>query len=185
MRFIIYIMLLFPIIVSCKNDTNNSNEIIKQGNKLNLDSLLLTKDTTNIMIALDNSITSLCEFGDSLNRLTEPQKNFFYIQNLEREVNNGGFNQYFFNSDGDYAHETLIALNAIGANHALIIMQTAINEFPNHIVPKDRNKRQEVLKEIEKKASKTWDKLDSTFYTYPDDIDALNINYIKSNRKDF
>ena len=38
------------------------------------------------------------------------------VDELEAEINNGGFDQYFFNSAGDKAAEAINALEAIGAN---------------------------------------------------------------------
>ena len=37
------------------------------------------------------------------------------IEALEAEVNNGGFDQYFYNSAGDNTAETIQALETIGA----------------------------------------------------------------------
>lgn len=183
MRFTIFVCVL--VIFSCNHsETKNSNTTFK-GKNLNLDSLLFSEDTTQIIITIDNFINSSLTSGDDLSHLTESQKNFYYIQELEREVNNGGFNQYFYNSGGDYAHQTISALNAIGANKASKILQSAINEFPNHQVPKDRASRQSLLSKIEKEAQIKWDKLDEEFYKYPDDLSRLNIIYIKKNQKDF
>ena len=39
---------------------------------------------------------------------------FICIDQLEREVNNGGFHQFFWNSAGDNTPETLAALEQIG-----------------------------------------------------------------------
>ena len=81
----------------------------------NLENILSSDDTNGSIIDLDNIIGELCEYGDDYEKLTEPQLLFYLNQNLEREVNNGGFNQYFSNSSGDNAHETLLSLKAIGA----------------------------------------------------------------------
>ena len=49
--------------------------------------------------------------------LTPTEKIIFIMVGLEREINNGGFEQWFFNSAGNYALDTPAALEAIGANH--------------------------------------------------------------------
>ncbi len=72
-----------------------------------------------------------------MDKLTEPQKLFYLNQNLEREVNNGGFHQYFINSSGDYSHETIQSLKSIGATTTALILQRATDQFPNKTVPKD------------------------------------------------
>src|SRR6185295_11604327 len=47
--------------------------------------------------------------------LSNPERVFLCVWNLEAEVNNGGFSQFFDNSAGDYAAETPGALRTIGA----------------------------------------------------------------------
>jgi hypothetical protein len=95
----------------------------------NLDSLLSSDNLNSSVIELDNFICELCEWGDNVDALTEAQRNFYYNQNLEREINNGGFNQYFINSSGDFVHETINSLRTIGAHHTADILQAAIDSF--------------------------------------------------------
>ena len=49
------------------------------------------------------------------------------IDALESEINNGGFNQYFFNSSGQNCFETLRALKRSGKNKTAEILETAIH----------------------------------------------------------
>jgi hypothetical protein len=107
----------------------------------NLDELLNSEDSNGSIIELDNFIGELCDYGDDFSKLTDQQKLFYLNQNLEREINNGGFNQYFCNSSGDNTHETIISLKAIGADKTAEILQRAIDQFPNKTVPKDRDER--------------------------------------------
>jgi hypothetical protein len=107
-----------------------------------------------------------------------------YIEELEREINNGGFNQYFFNFSGDFVMETINALKIIGSKIFLEILQEAVNKFPNKIVPKDRYERQELLKKIDKNME-LWEELDNRFYIYEEDIYELMIKYIQKNCNEF
>jgi hypothetical protein len=157
-----------------------------QGDKRpDIDTLLSSPETNNAIIEIDNYICKLCSYGDTLDRLTEPQKIFYFNQNLEREINNGGFNQYFTNSSGDFAHETIASLKSIGANKTAELLQQAINQFPNYNVPKDKAKRQEILEIIEISANEVWEELDMAFYKYEDNLYDLNIAYLKQNRNLF
>ena len=151
-----------------------------------LEKLLKRKNINDSIIAIDEFVSELCEYGENLENLTEPQKNFFFNQQLEMEVNNGGFSQYFFNSPGDYAHQTVESLKLIGANNVAKILQEAIDKFPNKTVPQDRTERQDVLlDEIEEKNEDVWNELDDKFYEYPDDLSQLNFDYIKQNKEFF
>jgi hypothetical protein len=48
---------------------------------------------------------------------------------VDAEVNNGGFNQYFFNSSGQYAGEALAGYELLGATDYAAVMQSAIATF--------------------------------------------------------
>ena len=151
----------------------------------NLDRLLALENTNDIVIELDNAISDLCAYGEEIEKLTEPQKNFFYNQSLEKEINNGGFKQYFMNSSGDCAHETIQSLKIIGAHKTAAILQQAIDEFPSGQVPKDWSKRNELLESIEDRADEIWEGLDQQFYNYDDDLNSLNLEYVIQNRSSF
>jgi len=177
--FLIYFLLGFELGNSNHPDTNVMNK------KLNLEKLLSNEDFGESIIEIDNYISKLCSYGEDIKKLTEPQKQFYFNQRLETEINNGGFSQYFYNSSGDFAHQTIESLLAIGANKTAILLQEAIDQFPNRIVPQDRLKRQEILTQIEKKAEPVWDSLDEKFYDYEDDLNALNFAFIKQNKDKF
>lgn len=162
-----------------KSDNNSESK------KLDLEALLSSDDTNGSIIALDNYIADLCSYGDEMDKLTEQQKQFFYNQCLEREVNNGGFNQYFWNSSGDFAHQTIQSLKAIGANKTADILQKAIDQFPNGVVPEDRTERQEIVAQIQASADLVWVECDLEFFSYEDDLSTLNIEFVRKNKDNF
>ena len=94
------------------------------------------------------------------------------IQDLEAEVNNGGLDQFFYNSSGDDTAETIQALEAIGAAAMADILRRAAAKFPGKMPPKDRYKRQEVLLQISPEGE-AFEELDGEFYGYPDDLAEL------------
>ena len=94
------------------------------------------------------------------------------IDELEAEVNNGGFDQYFYNSAGDNTAETIQALEAIGALHMASIVKRAAAKFPGGMPPKERFAQQDILLEFFPKAA-AFEELDNEFYAYPDDLSAL------------
>ncbi len=98
---------------------------------------------------------------------------------LEAEVNNGGFDQFFYNSAGDNTAETIQALDAIGAVTMADIVKRAAAKFPHGMPPKDRFARQELLLEISPSAE-AFEELDGEFYGYPDDLADLLQRFISS-----
>ncbi len=151
----------------------------------NLDELLSSDDQNGSIIELDSFIGELCSYGDDMDKLTEPQRLFYLNQNLEREINNGGFNQYFINSSGDFAHQTIQSLTAIGARTTADILQKAIDQFPNKQVPQDRDERIDAVQQIEQTANEVWEELDQEFFEYKDDLNSLNLDYVRKHNGDF
>ena len=138
----------------------------------NLDKLLKADNINSSIIDLDNFICEVCKDGDKMDKLSDPQKHFYLNQTLEREINNGWFDQYFCNSGKDNAYETIASLNSIGAKKTADILQRAIS-----LVLQLIEKAEEVSEEV-------WNDLDKEFLKYEDDLNFLNIQYVKHN-KDF
>jgi len=153
--------------------------------KIDIEELLLSENINNSIVELDNYICEICDWGEKPDNLTNEQKNFFFNQNLEREINNGGFYQYLFNSSGDFALETINSLKIIGADKTATILQQAIDQFPDKIVPKNRTERQEVLEKIEETANEIFEDLDQKFLVYDDDLNTLNIEFVRQNKNKF
>ena len=174
-------MSIFKKLFGGSDKSDNSSEY----RKLDLEKLLSSDDLNSSIIELDNYIGELCSYGDEMDKLTEEQKLFYFNQCLEREINNGGFNQYFFNSSGDFTHQTVQSLLTIGANKTANILQKAIDQFPAKNTPKDRTERQEILEQIEETATPIWEELDQKFFTYEDDLNTLNIEFIRKNKDKF
>lgn len=99
------------------------------------------------------------------------------IWTLEAEVNNGGFDRYYFNSAGDLALSTVTALKSIGAARAARILEAANAAFPGASPPGDRSKRQDALDEHVDRSH--FEPLDAEFYTYPDDLLSLLASYLR------
>jgi len=151
----------------------------------NLHALLGSDDTTTAIIELDNFIGQISDYGDAMDRLTRGQRTFFLNQNLEREVNNGGFDQFFVNSSGDFAHETIESLEAIGAAKTADILRQAIDAFPGSRVPKDREERITLVTETVSPNSDRWRGLDERFFAYEDPLTDLNLAFIRANIDEF
>jgi hypothetical protein len=125
--------------------------------------LLQSEDINKSIIEIDNYVCELCNWGENLEKLSEPQKIFYFNQMLEREVNNGGFDLYFTNSSGQYSQETVESLKSIGAKKTADILLRAIDD----------------------NSEETLQQLDNDFFQYQDDLNTLNIEYIRKNKSEF
>jgi hypothetical protein len=186
MRYYI-ILLLFASIISCKEkkpdriDTNP--DPVKNNGLIKIDSLLASD--SNVIITIGDDILMVSDGGEKLNQLTNPQKVFYYIYILEGEVNNGGFNQYFFNSSGEHTHQALDALKQIKASHLAGLLEKAIATWPNKEVPVNTMKRRSLLQELGDDINPVLDKLDDEFYQSTDSLSLLLLNYVKANKRHF
>jgi hypothetical protein len=100
---------------------------------------------------------------------TTPKAN---IEELEMEVNNGGFSQYFLNSSGQNCFATLISLKKNGKPKTAKLLESAIDLInPNQLSEKElieKIRKREVEELDDEKVNARLEKLDEMFYKYPD-----------------
>jgi hypothetical protein len=134
-------------------------------------------DPNKRIIALSEELNS-----KPIDKLSDVEKNFLSIDELEGDVNNDGFYGYLYNSAGDNWDVALRALGLIGAGQAKKIFEEALSIFPNSAPPKDRAERQATLEQIGEKNQVFLDETDKKFYEYPDDLTELLSAYIEKNK---
>jgi Domain of unknown function (DUF4375) len=109
------------------------------------------------------------------------EQNYFGVNLLIGDVDNGGFDQYFWNSSGDYYRQAIEGLKEMGAIESLRIVESAAHiMFDGNMPPVDRYDRQTKMKSFETSgdssdAEPEWSKrinqLDKQFWDDPDKID--------------
>jgi len=119
--------------------------------------------------------------GDNFDRLTATEQVLVTIWGLEADVNNGGFDQYYFNSSGDQAFFAPEALRLIGAHRMADIVSRA-----NAVFGPDGPSRIRTVRQAQRAlvapdhADGPWEQLDREFYDYLDDIYALVTMFVRS-----
>ena len=114
--------------------------------------------------------------------LSTPERVFCTIWELESEVNNGGFHQYFFNSSGRLVPNVVAALHAIGASATVQIVQRAIEAVGQDVQWHDDRARRVYMNKLSSQATNTLSDLDQAFYKYPDDLTVLLYRYVSEHR---
>jgi hypothetical protein len=114
--------------------------------------------------------------------LTDTERRLLAAYWVEAEVNNGGFDQYFFNSAGDNAEVALAGLKDMGAAGAAALLERAMAVFPGGKPPADRFKRQGVMEQIASQSKAIWNKCDDEFYKLKESISDLSLAYAKKKR---
>lgn len=136
----------------------------------------MSAEQNSVDIATELALKRLEEGNfDSLN---ERDKTLSTIWGLEAEVNNGGFDQFFFNSAGDLAFYAPTALRAIGAHRMAALAEEANSVFGPSGPPRHWEARQAQVIQFSQETKTHLDRLDRLFYEYPDNIGALLKVYV-------
>jgi hypothetical protein len=117
-------------------------------------------------------------------QLSFAERVFGLIWELESEVNNGGFRQYFWNSTGALAPYVVDALKAVGAVAAAGIAQQALALVGPDISWSDDAARKAHISQLSSQAKEQLHDLDQAFYVYPDDLTTLLYRYATEHRSE-
>jgi DNA-directed RNA polymerase beta' subunit len=95
---------------------------------------------------------------------------------LENEVNNGGFSQFFANSSGEFIKEAIEGCRVFGAKELTEIVLEA---------EKLNVKQKEMEKEGKEFDEEKYDKIDNKFFKLKINLNGLRIKYIRSHPEEF
>jgi hypothetical protein len=123
--------------------------------------------------------------GQRYKSWTETEKLIYSIIDLENEVMNGGFLQYFRNSCGDQWQNADIGLEKIGAIKSKKLLDKAATLFPASMPSLITTERQAFLDNLSKEELPFFNHLDDEFIAYEDNIGHLVVLYAEKHRDDF
>lgn len=159
-------------------------EILNSINDDNLEQTIID----NIYAKLDSGNSYEKDY-QIIKSLSKGRQAVFATWGLEAEVNNGGFNQYFYNiaSSGQYAEEAREGFKLIGANKYSELTQRAIDTVMKNA--KSLSKFRDGTLENFSKSYKNnpLNNLDTEFYALDkiENISKLRIRYIKEHKAEF
>jgi hypothetical protein len=160
--------------------------------KLLINSISLKMTSTEIALLLNNDSEKIIRIGeiidkkikkrDNFEELNEFEKTFIFIDIFENHTTEGGFETFFWNTAGQFSHEILEAYEKIGAKNTASIMYDSFLLFGEIPIPKNTDRRREVLSRIN---PNSWINLDEKYYNCNDNIVLLVLEFIKNNTKYF
>ena len=164
-------------------------EIDKEWSKIkSIDEIWKIEEKENFVVEMDKYIAEKCKYGDDMKTLNDEQRVLYITQALEMEVNNGGFAQFFFNSDGYFGNELVSSFEKIGAIKTAEICKKAISIYGDK-VPTDRDEREYVLtpddEKEEERIEEILNECDDAFFEYEDNLVELNYQFIINNKESF
>ncbi len=139
-------------------------------------------DKNSFLISLARS--ERADFGRvAFTAQSEAQKVFSAVWELEAQVNNGGFNLYFRNSDSDIIGYAPRALRAIGAQSCAEIVGCAIALIAP--LPPTQDGRSSALDAMSEEGKGRLTALDSEFFAYPDDLTEMLFKFVHQHPESF
>lgn len=118
--------------------------------------------------------------------LTPGERMLYVTWQVEAEVNNGGFEQYFDNSRGLFAKEAILTFKLIGAKKHAVLMRRAIAAYVRENPKQKRIKVDKAVKGYLKKYKDAdLGKVDDAFYGIKENLSELRIKYIRAHPGEF
>jgi hypothetical protein len=111
-------------------------------------------------------------------QLSEVDRTIILVWSLQGEVDNGGFDQFYSNSSGDYSAETVFALERIGAQRTAALVAEGNRLFPTQPPPSEGELRIAELDSFSDTARDTWKRLEREFYSDPDGLNERLVGYL-------
>ena len=116
---------------------------------------------------------------------TRGERFVYAIEGMVREVNNGGWNQFFFNSPGALAFDLAPALEAVGSKKNLSIAQRALKIFGKPASLGEDERSKQLAKVTRDGENNPWEALEGEFYENPEDLEAMMLEFIARNGAEF
>jgi hypothetical protein len=108
-------------------------------------------------------------FERGIAALSQVERSVLLVWSYPAAINDGGHASFFYNSYGEHAHETVQALNEIGAPEYAAVLNRAIDLFPARYIPRNIDERNASLDSLPDEAHEILETLDDEFYALGDD----------------
>ena len=135
--------------------------------------------TDSLIMAFEQAISLKAE-REGLQSLTDEERVVLAVEALEREVNNGGYDQFFVNSSRDFASIIVGALRRIGCKKTEIITQRAIKAIGISDLSSD--KIGTAMAADNEQRSEKLTRCDDSYYKSAEPVAERLFGFIKANR---
>ncbi|WP_316793755.1 DMP19 family protein [Pedobacter frigoris] len=192
------LVLLFAVITcislsACTSNTEiNSSTIIEAPillEPLTTEKIDQTPDSALVWLVFQHISRSIPTDSDQelayILSLPKPQQAIYVSCVLENEVNNGGFNQFYYNPSGQFTKLVPDALKLIGATQFAALTQAANEVYEKekeHITKHQDGTTEGFSKSYE---DNPLDKFDDQFYKLKEPLGELQIAFIRKNKEAF
>ena len=116
-----------------------------------------------------------------ISALIQPELDVLAIEALEREVNNGGYGQFFLNSSNEFAPTIVEALQRIGCPSTASITQRALAALPQAVALTPES-LSAAMEQDDPSRDKRLEECDQAYFDAREDIAAALLRYIANQR---
>lgn len=135
--------------------------------------------TDSLVLAFEEAMSKKADrIGE--NKLTAEERVILAVEALEREVNNGGYGQFFVNSSREYAPIIVDALRRIGCPKTARITEKALTIVKR--APMTDEELENGTWEENDERREALDQCDSRYFERPENIEESLFEFIKANR---
>lgn len=145
---------------------------------------LAISDPTDATIAIGDIVHEKLDTM-TLEELSQEEQAFLLVYWMSGQIGNGGFAQFFFNSTGEYALETLDALLTVGATGAAALLQRVVDLFPGGQPSRDEFERNDVIDTWSDKEEALLNEVDDAFLAQQKALDSLLVQYVRDHQGKF
>jgi len=185
------IIIMILNLFGCSERTKQNNNKPSIQTHLTEQIIDTTSDNMLLEVVYDNLFRKLSAAYDKEYEIVlswnKSRQAIYMISRLEAEVNNGGYNQFYFNSSGQFATALPEALKLVGATKFADLIERANSTFV-----KEKSKITEDQDGTVEGFSKSYEnnplnKFDEEFYKLNDveNLQKIQVDYIRKNKKEF
>lgn len=145
-----------------------------------------------IQYHISNALCEKSNYGEEFSKLNEYEKVFLVMDKLDMEVNNGGFDQFFDNTEGHYNDILVPSAEAIKAYDIAKICRKALAIYAKNVDAESVIEKRAYHDSMEYMQIYKYDpifpdlnKCDDAFYASEDSITGLSVQYAKENKEQF
>lgn len=171
-----------------KRKTNMKNQINKINSffEMNIDEIFQLTDKNSFVVALNFWLNKKSNYGEDIKKLSKPEMCVFVVNLFLDETNNGGFEQFLFNSSGTFFGDLLFSLDEVGMKNISDFYRNTLSIFPA-VLPKDEDERDSILfnlcnEELSNKLAECDKKL---YLISSDEIENIIFKYVQEHKQDF
>ncbi len=154
-------LIFFGRCSSCKSASSNNSKNLS----------FWQKDDETLFLYLFDKLLEKSNYCTDLSTLNDSEKIFITMAKLEQEVNNGGFDQFFFNTNDKMNDILVSSAEAIKAYDIANLCKKALDIYSEH------SDQDEPINEL--------NECDEAFYVSTDYITALCVKFAKDNKEQF